>query len=282
MWVAFPSNGSVVPGAEWYDQLWSKNDFGGYRHVDDMIALSPCKQHDKIFIQIGAHLGIFPLVAAYRGCQGVAVEPMPAASNFSRISALLNNWGPDKFLAINAVGSRTNGGFMWFDPRTISISKNDTDLTGKLRIPVTTLDAVNEKYGNIQGRDQSRISFVIIDVEGHEQDVLLGAEKLIQQQSVIVFEIEVWTNQPTTGPVTSFPGLELLVSNGYRLYTLTRNSEMAFNSCDELTNRLAELPKIFNQSCQQPAMPKGYCLGEVFAIRSGAPPLRQWLSSCPR
>lgn len=44
------------------------------------MSLSRCKEHDKVFIQIGAHLGMFPLVATYRGCQDTSVEPIPAVS----------------------------------------------------------------------------------------------------------------------------------------------------------------------------------------------------------
>jgi hypothetical protein len=83
-----------------------------------------------------------------------------------------------------------------------------------------------------------------------------------------------------TGLVTSFPGLQLLIDNGYQLYTTTSNSEMGYKSCDELTNRLLDISKIFNQTCQLPALPKDHCLGEVFAIRRDVPPLRQWLSEC--
>jgi FkbM family methyltransferase len=282
MWIAFPSSNKVMPGANWYDQIWDKNDFGGYKYIDEIISVSPCKDYNKIFIQIGAHLGIFPLVASYRGCLGIAVEPIPAATNFTRISAKLNNWGEDKFLAINAVGSSKDGGFMWFDPKGITVSGNDGNLTGKVRIPVTTLDALNDNYGYIQRQSESQIAFVMIDVEGFEQEVLLGAKRLIERRSVLIYQIEVWTVRLKTGLVTSFPGLQLLIDNGYQLYTTTINSEMGYKSCDELTNRLLDISKIFNQTCQLPALPKDHCLGEVFAIRRDVPPLRQWLSACPK
>jgi FkbM family methyltransferase len=282
MWVAFPSSEEIVPGAAWYDQLWNKNKFGGYEYIDDIISVSPCENYDKIFIQIGAHLGIFPLVAAYRGCRAIAVEPMPAAINFTRISAKLNNWGEDKFIAINAVGSNKSGGFMLFDTRTMSVSENSANMKRKLPIPMITLDALNDNYGSTQGRSESSIKFVIVDVEGHEQEVLLGGKKLIEQRSVLVFEIEVWSVQPKTGLVRSFPGLELLVDNGYRLYTRTSNLNMGFKPCDELTNRLSEIPRIFNRTCQMPDYPKSRCLNEVFAIRNDVLPFHTWYSSCSR
>ena len=29
MWIAFPTSDKVIPGGNWYDQVWDKNDFGG-------------------------------------------------------------------------------------------------------------------------------------------------------------------------------------------------------------------------------------------------------------
>ena len=283
MWIAFPPNEKFVPGAKWYDQVWDKNRFGGYEYVDQIISVSPCQNSNKIFLQIGAHLGIFPLIATYRGCRGIAVEPIPAASQFTQISAKINNWGEDKFVAINAIGSRNDEGFMWFDPKGIVVSNDDGEnITGKVRIPKTTLDALNNKYGFNGKENKSEISFVIIDVEGYEHEVLLGGQKLIEEQSVLIYQIEVWTNSKRTGIVKSFPGLELLINNGYRLYTTASNSKMNFKSCDEITNRLTDITKIFNGTCRGQSQHNVNCLSEVFAIRKDLPPLRQWLSECPK
>ena len=282
MWIAFPSTDKVLPGANWYDRVWDKYDLGGYKHVDEMISLSPCTNYDKIFLQIGAHLGAYPLVATYRKCFGLAVEPLPVATNFVRMSAALNNWSENEFRIINAAGSNQNGGYTWFNPAGISMPKINDTTEGKVRIPLITVDALNDQYGYREGRKESRIAFVMIDVEWYEQEVLLGSRKLIENQSVLVFQIEVWTSNPEKGLINSFPGLELFPQNGYRLYTTAQNAEMNFTSCDEVTNRLSELPRIFNQSCRHDKLPSNQCLGEVFAVRSDVPPLRQWFSSCPR
>ncbi len=283
MWVAFPAEEKVVPGTAWYDRLWNTHKFDGYELIDDMISLSPCKNHDKIFVQVGAHLGTYPLLATYRGCQGIAVEGMPLAAKFIEISAEINNWKSNQFMVINAAGSDNPNGHVWFNPQTISISADISDTTGQVRIPLITLDSLNTQYGVNQISGKSRIQFVIIDVEGHEQKVLLGAKNLIEERSVIVFQIEVWTRYSKTGVVSEYPGLQLLVKNNYRLFTTTQNSAIGFKSCDELTNRIAELPIIFNETCyKSKLMDYGNCLGEVIAIRADFMPLRYWYSTCPK
>lgn len=184
-------------------------------------------------------------------------------------------------MVINAAGSRQNGGYTWFDPAGISMSSNNDITKGKIRIPLVTVDAVNDQYGYRGGRKDSRIAFVIIDVEWYEQEVLLGSRKLIEQKSVLVFQVEVWTHTPDKGHRHFFPGLQLSLYHGYRLYTTSSNTKMDISPCEEVTDRLSELPKIFNQSCQLANLPADQCLGEIFALRSDFPPLRQWFSACP-
>ena len=47
-------------------------------------------------------------------------------------------------MVINAAGSRQNGGYTWFDPAGISMSSNNDITKGKIRIPLVTVDAVND------------------------------------------------------------------------------------------------------------------------------------------
>lgn len=276
MWVAIPTNDSIVPGASWYNPLWGAHEIGGALEVDDLISISPCRPSD-VFIQVGAHLGIYPLIASYRGCRSIAVEAMPLAANFSRISAALNNWGPSRFLSINAAGGAQRGS-VWFDPLLISISVNNDNNERKVHVPMTTLDDVNALHVL---PSQSQITLIIIDVERHEQAVILGARELIQQKSVAIFQIEMWTSHSVSGPIKDFSGIQLLMDNGYRIYTTAANSKMNHSTCDIVTH-LPNLIKIINEgsSCLPSSNPNLDCLAEVYALRKDIPPLRNWYSSC--
>ena len=81
-------------------------------------------------------------------------------------------------------------------------------LTGKVRVPLTTLDVLNAQYGAVGILGRSRIAFVIIDVEGREEDVLMGARGLIEQQSFVILGVEVWTKHSTIG-IDSMPPLRI-------------------------------------------------------------------------
>lgn len=283
MWVAFPSEEKIVPGTSWYQTIWDKNDLDGVRFIDEILSISPCQQHpEQIFIQIGAHLGIFPLFAAYRGCRAIAVEGMPAASNFSKISALINGWEESRFRAINAAVSHKNG-YVLFDITKISMSlptDKNKGHPGLVRVPMLTMDSIDQQYGRNRVTGKSDIAFVVIDVEGFEQEVLLGAKKLIKHRSVQVFQIEVWTSLQGKGKVLSFPGLELLTANGYKLFSPVLSVDAKAYTCEDLTNRLDELPQLFERRCQHDKVADGNCLAEILAVRPDVPPLKRWATQC--
>lgn len=283
MWVAFPSEEKVVPGTSWYQTIWDKHDLDAVRFMDEMISLSPCQQNpDQIFIQIGAHLGIFPLFASYRGCRSIAVEAMPLATNFTKISALINGWNEPKFQAINAAVSHKDG-YVLFDTTKISISESSNEEKlhpGIVRVPMLTIDTINQRYGRNLKTGKSDITFMVIDVEGHEQEALLGAKKLIESQSVRMFEIEVWSSHHGKGKILSFPGLELLAANGYKLYSVIRNDERQYAPCEDLSKRLDELTSLVEKYCQGLPLLAGDCLFEIFAVRSDLPPMKRWSTMC--
>ena len=168
-----------------------------------------------------------------------------------------------------------------FNVGKISVSKNNTNTTEEIRVPLTTLDAINDQYVKSGTFQQSQVAYVIIDVEGHEQEVLLGAKNLIMHRSVIGYQIEVWTSHEKRGTIKQFPGLQLLIDNGYRLFTLVQNPKLNVTACSELTNRLVELPSIFNETCVP--FPIGRrCLSEIWATRNDFPSMQHWFDDCPK
>ncbi len=59
----------------------------------------------------------------------------------------------------------------------------------------------------------------VLDVEASDQDTLLGAAELIRQRRIPILQIEVWcTDAPGVAACrTDFPGVQLLLDNGYVL-----------------------------------------------------------------
>jgi FkbM family methyltransferase len=135
------------------------------------------KPGDLVF-DVGAHVG--DRVAAFRalGARVIAVEPQPA---LARVLRLLYGRDKNVVVAETAVGRASGETELMLNIDNPTVSTLSTDFvraatgsagwegqawTRRLRVPLTTLDALIAAHG--------RPAFVKIDVEGFEAEVLAG------------------------------------------------------------------------------------------------------------
>jgi FkbM family methyltransferase len=148
-------------------------------------------QPGDVFVDAGANVGLFALVAAAKvGPAGrvVACEPAPAMravlernarlSGFSWLQAhgvaLAERSGCAEFVVFEGEGS----GLSSFRPADLDGGKRQT-------VPVTTLDEL------VRAEEAPRVSLVKIDVEGAEARVMRGAAGLIARaRPDILIEVE--------------------------------------------------------------------------------------------
>jgi FkbM family methyltransferase len=141
---------------------------------------------DLVF-DIGAHVG--DRVASFRrlGARTVAVEPQPAMVKVLRLF-----YGRDADVAIEAVavgrGIGTTSMMINADNPTVSTASREfvnaargapgwqtQRWTGSIQVQVTTLDSLIDKYG--------APAFIKIDVEGFEEEALLGLAHAVKALS---------------------------------------------------------------------------------------------------
>ena len=143
---------------------------------------------DLVF-DIGAHAGNRTRALAALGCRVVAVEPQP---DFARLLRLLFAHTPAVTIVEAAVARTAGRAALAISDRTPTVTtlsadwrearRGDADFAGvkwnrSVEVPVTTLDALIMQHGTP--------SFVKIDVEGSELDVLAG---LTEPVRVVSFE----------------------------------------------------------------------------------------------
>ena len=168
------------------DRLISKGDF----EVSLLDLADYFIKEDTTIIDVGANIGIYSLYFSkkYPSCQVFSYEPVSSVFKSLKKSATINgltNLNP-YLLAVGSECSETEiyaATEATYNKGLSSIMKNfDLNETYvKEKINVIALDSHIKKY--------NRVSFIKIDVQGLEKNVLDGALKVIKRDNpVIIFE----------------------------------------------------------------------------------------------
>ncbi|MGH7782131.1 MAG: FkbM family methyltransferase [Candidatus Binataceae bacterium] len=238
-----------APGLERADWLWQRlrpiydrmlrASFAGHgleRVINgtDRIVLSPFSRHfvgesyepevwsrlmrevhpDDTVAEVGASIGIYTLALARRvGAHGrvIAFEPDPESAAELEANVAINGW--QQRITVTRVVMGASCGEISFacgqgmESHVLNASETSA---GTIRVPMTTLDTVFA---------DARVSLLKIDVEGFEEPVLRGAQRLLtdpeRRPRVIVVEVHPFAWQAVG--TTSESILALLTGARYRV-----------------------------------------------------------------
>ena len=123
---------------------------------------------DSVFVDIGANVGIYSLLAAKTGARALAIEPQPVV--FARLAFNIAAAGlGDRVAAVEgAVADRDGELEIVIDTRNLGHSGADTTGETRITVPCRPLLALMDAHGI------ARADVMKIDVEGAE-DVILAA-----------------------------------------------------------------------------------------------------------
>lgn len=157
---------------------------------------------DDLFVDVGANVGIYSVLAADIGASVIAVEPNQAAASVLQQNLAMNRANAEVYIA--ALSDRA--GTVFFD--------SESDATGHISshgVPVAC-QTLDELLGD-------RVAAgVKIDVEGAERLVLEGATRALQEQRLRCVQLE-WNEQSLhLFGESRLPVQRLLQGNGYSLY----------------------------------------------------------------
>jgi FkbM family methyltransferase len=170
----------------------------------------------ELAVDVGANIGqMTSAMASAVGAEGrvIAFEPHPEL--FRHLAENADRWNraeeagsiePRNLGASSATGVAELGegeGFGW-NTGTASMQDGPGAYVTSIRVPVRTLD---------QELGDAAVGVLKVDVEGHELEVLRGAERLLSEKRIRDVVFEDFDDPPT--PVTS-----LLESFGYSVFSL--------------------------------------------------------------
>ena len=157
-----------------------------------------------LFLDVGANVGTYAVLAASLGASVVAFEPASDTAELLRENVALNGYDHVEVVEA-AVGARD--GVVRFTSGLDSVNRMDD--RGGASVAMVTLDSI------IGDRT---VTGMKVDVEGFEIDVLRGASRALADHRIELMQLE-W-NDASVEAVGSdrAPVAELLASHGYALY----------------------------------------------------------------
>lgn len=176
----------------------------------EMMAWRRLLHPGSLFVDVGANIGLYTVMALELGAAVIAIEPSAAEAERLAYNVGLN--GAEAQIIRAAASSK---------PGVVRLSAGPHGQQhlggGALQVEATTVDEV---LGERHARGLK------VDVEGAERQVLEGAERALREHRIDWLQLE-WnqTSQKHFGE-TREPVAVLLASHGYGLYRPTKGGEM--------------------------------------------------------
>jgi FkbM family methyltransferase len=195
----------------------------GKYELDETNLIRKLLKESDIFINIGANVGYYCCHALSMGKQVVAIEPI--ASNFYYLLRNIdeNGWAKQAELYPVAVGSHIDILDIWGGGTGASLVKGwaGTSEIYVSRVPVLTLDRI------LQDSLDNKRALILVDVEGAEYSVMLGALKTLNHNPRPNWIIEIGTTQHYPTNIYINPNFvstfEIFFNSGYKAYTADKN-----------------------------------------------------------
>ena len=155
----------------------------GLREYEDMSFLLHTLQSGDLFVDVGANIGSYSILAATcKGVDVIAFEPIPSTFSYLKKNIKLNLLD-NQVRAMN-IGLADQKGTLHFSQNLDTINHvilNNEKNYPSVNIEVQRLDDVLEKKCP---------TMIKIDVEGYETQVLQGAKKVIDNPTLIAVIVE--------------------------------------------------------------------------------------------
>jgi FkbM family methyltransferase len=145
--------------------------------VPEMLVWQRAIRQGDLFVDVGANIGLYSLLAAECGASVVALEPDDSAADRLIENACLNGYAVE---LIRAAATESRGSVA-FTTGLDAMNRVVTSGSSTRRVPATTVDEV---------LGHRRAAGLKIDVEGAERLVLAGASRALREHRIAIIQIE--------------------------------------------------------------------------------------------
>jgi FkbM family methyltransferase len=168
----------------------------------------------EVFVDIGAHLGLYSLIAAKMGRYVVAVEPHPLNLQLLYRNFQRNGLGRNFEVHAAALSDEQGISDLFGGQQGGSLVEGWSGIRSNYRTPVfvNTLDRL------LDGRFPGKRLVIKVDVEGNEYPLLLGASDTLDRTPAPAWMVEIGLTENFAGATNPhyFEIFEMFWSCGYR------------------------------------------------------------------
>jgi FkbM family methyltransferase len=165
--------GMTSASSAWYCGLY---EFEEMSFLDDYL------KNGDLFVDIGANIGAYSILAASKGAKVIAIEPIPSTFKILKKNILLNNFEASVDVYNKAISD---------EKEKLNFSNNLDALNHVLTKSEHYPDIINISAIKLDEILNGRIpKFIKIDVEGFETKVVKGAEKIFLHKDLKCVIIE--------------------------------------------------------------------------------------------
>lgn len=159
------------------------NVYAGLHEFQDMAFVLHLLREGDLFVDVGANIGSYTILAGAAGARCVAIEPIRSA--FEHLLRNINLNGLQDSVDARNIGAGSHRGMLKFTTGLDTVNhvaaESDAADGGLAEVEVDTLDSVAAGL---------RPLLIKIDVEGFESEVLAGAEKIMSEKSLLAVVME--------------------------------------------------------------------------------------------
>jgi FkbM family methyltransferase len=158
------------------------NIYCGLHEFEDMAFVLHCLRAQDTFVDVGANVGSYTVLAsAVVGCRTISLEPVP--STYRKLLGNVRINGIEALVELHHCAAGAESGQVWFrtDLDTMNRVVDEHAAGQKEQVQVRRLDDV------FNGRVAAIWK---IDVEGYEEEVLRGAERVLHAPGVKAVMLE--------------------------------------------------------------------------------------------
>lgn len=160
------------------------NIYCGLHEFEEMALVMHALRPGDLFLDVGANVGTYSVLASgVAGADTIAIEPVPATQAALRANVDANALGGRVACFATAVGEHDGCVHFTIERDSMNRVARANDAGATLVVPMKTLDSL------CAGRLPTLAK---IDVEGHECEVLRGAQLLLECPSLRAVIVEVW------------------------------------------------------------------------------------------